>query len=118
MDTSVIIAVIAAVQAIGVAVIGGMFARSSANNNAYRIKREKAEAEAAKAEAEREKRREERDVAILALEFACAEGTEVLLEAARGDKVNGNVEKALKNIEKSRGRLNHIINTEAMKRSA
>jgi len=115
MDTSVIVAVIAAAQAIGVAIIGGLFAKSKAENDAYRAKREKAEAKAAEADARRERRREERDVAILALNFACAEGTEVLLEAAHGGQVNGNVEKALDNIERARGRLNHIINTEAMK---
>ena len=115
METSIIVAAIAAIQAIGVAIIGGLFAKSKAESEAYRAKREKSEAEAAKAKLERDARREERDVAILALEFACAEGTEVLLEAARGDKVNGNVERALNNIERSRGRLNHIINIEAMK---
>lgn len=115
MDTTVIVAVIAAAQALGVAIIGGLFAKSKAETEAYRVKREKAEAEAERIEAEKDARREERDVAILALNFACAEGTEVLLEYAHGESMNGNVDKALENIERARGRLNHIINTEAMK---
>lgn len=115
MDTTVIVAVIAAAQAVGVAIIGGLFAKSKAESEAYRAKREKAEEKAMRDKAERDARREERDTAILALNFACAEGTEVLLEYAHGDQMNGNVDKALKAIENARGRLNHIINKEAAK---
>lgn len=108
MDTSVIIAFIAAAQAIGVAIIGGLFARSKAETDAYRSRRDREQAE-------RDARREKRDVAILALNFACAEGTEVLLEYAHGEQMNGNVDKALEGIENARKNLNRIINEEAMK---
>lgn len=115
MDPTVTVALLALIEGVGVAIIGGLFARSKSETDAYRTKRETQEAEDRDALAERNKRREERDVAILALNFACAEGTEVLLEYAHGEKMNGNIDDALKSIAKARKQLNDVINKEAMK---
>ena len=115
MDPTVMVALLALIEGVGVAIIGGLFARSRSEADAYRAKREAQEAEDRETSDERDRRREERDTAILALNFACAEGTEVLLEYAHGEQMNGNVEDALESISSARKRLNSIINKEAMK---
>ena len=115
MDPTVTVALLALIEGVGVAIIGGLFAKSKSDSDAYRIKREAREAKEREEIAERNKRREERDVAILALNFACAEGTEVLLEYAHGEKMNGNVDDALKSISAARKRLNNLINKEVVK---
>ena len=79
MDPTVMVALLALIEGVGVAIIGGLFARSRSEADAYRAKREAQEAEDRETSDERDRRREERDTAILALNFACAEGTEVLL---------------------------------------
>ena len=93
------VAIIGAVEGIGVAIIAGMFARFNKKNDEYRTKRE-----------EREAMREERDASMYDLTFATANGTEVLLEAAHGEKANGNVEKALDSIRNAKSNCNHIAN--------
>lgn len=115
MDPTVTVAILALIEGVGVAIIGGFFAKSKSDADAYRSKREAQEAEERQVLAERNKRREERDAAILALNFACAEGTEVLLEYAHGEKMNGNVDDALRSISAARKRLNDFINKEAVK---
>lgn len=115
MDSAIVVAIIAAVEAIGVAVITGLVSRQKADAEAYRKKREAQEAEAKAAQAERERRREQRNTAMLSLLFADAEGTEVLLHKAHGDDVNGNVDEALGSIRRAKADLNHIVNMEAMK---
>ena len=99
IDVSIIVAVIAAVNGISVAIISGMFSRTNKSNEEYRAKREK-----------QEERREERDAAMYDLVFASTNGTEVLLEAAHGDDLNGNVETALSSIRNAKSQCNHIAN--------
>ena len=99
MDATIVVAIIGAIEGIGVAIIAGMFARFNKRNEEYRAKRE-----------ERDKKREERDANMYDLLFATANGTEVLLEAAHGDKLNGNVEKALTSIRNAKSNCNHIAN--------
>lgn len=93
MDTGIVIAVIGAIQAVGVAVIGALIARSS----------------------KREDEREERDARIYDLIFATASGTEVLLHQAHGEQVNGNVDDALDQIKRAKAECNHVFNRQAAK---
>ena len=104
MDTGIIIAVIGAIEAIGVAVIGALVARSS-----------KRAENAEKARGEREQAREERDTCLYDLVFASASGTEVLLHQAHGEQVNGNVDNALEQIKCAKAECNHVFNRQAAK---
>lgn len=104
VDPTIMVAIIGAIESIGVAIIGGIVTRTNRANERYRKKRE-----------ELDKRREERDEALYALLFADSTGTEVLLHQAHGDHLNGNVEDALKSISKAKGRLNNICNREIAK---
>ena len=104
MDATIVVAIIGAIEGIGVALIAGMFSRFNKRNDAYRAKREK-----------QEEKREERDAHVYDLMFATANGTEVLLEAAHGDKLNGNVETALASIRNAKGNCNHVFNRNAAK---
>ena len=114
VDTAVVVALVALVQAVGVAVINGLLNRRERSNEAYREKRERAEAELAKEQKERDDYRKELDVSLLGLAFASAEGTEVLLHQAHGEQVNGNVDAALDSIKRAKGRCNEIVNKKAM----
>lgn len=105
MDTAVIVALIAAVQAVGVAVIGGLFA--------YYNKR--ADTRASEA-AEVERMREEIDSCMYDLVFASANALEVLLHKAHGDHVNGNVDDALESIKSAKSECNHLLNKHAARR--
>lgn len=71
------------------------------DNEEYRKTREEAE-----------KMREERDAALYALVFANSTGTEVLLHAAHGDHMNGNVDSALLDIHEAKANLNNICNAQ------
>lgn len=93
MDTGIIIAVIGAIQAVGVAVVGALVARSS----------------------KREDEREERDACLYDLIFATASGTEVLLRKAHGEQVNGNVDDVLGQIKLAKAECNHVFNKQAAK---
>lgn len=93
MDTAIVIAIIGAIQAVGVAVIGALVARSS----------------------KREDEREERDACLYDLIFASASGTEVLLHQAHGEQVNGNVDDALDQIKRAKAKCNHVFNRQAAK---
>ena len=99
MDPTIMVAIIGAIQSIGVAIIGAIVARNNKRNEEYRKKRE-----------ESERRREERDQALYDLVFADSTGTEVLLHQAHGDHLNGNVESALNSISKAKGVFNKICN--------
>lgn len=95
MDTGIVIAIIGAIEALGVAIIGALVARSS------------------KRSAEAEASRMERDARLYDLVFACATGTEVLLHQAHGEKVNGNVDEALAQLQRAKAECNHVINKQA-----
>lgn len=122
----VIVAQIGLIQALGVAVIGGIFAllqhRAKAQREAereealeYRKQREETERKRERDAEEREEARKELSAAMLGLVFSVAEGTEVLLRQAHGERVNGNVDAALKSIESARGKCNGIVNKMATK---
>ena len=93
MDTAVVIAIIGAIEAIGVAVIGALITRSN----------------------KREVAREERDTHLYDLIFATASGTEVLLHQAHGEQVDGNVDDALDQIKRAKAECNHVFNRQAAK---
>ncbi|MBR0403786.1 MAG: hypothetical protein IJI68_00980 [Eggerthellaceae bacterium] len=104
MPVEVIVAIIGAIEAIGVAIIGGII-------TAYRRKDEADR----KAQAERDLAREKRDSANYDLLFSVADGVEVLLEQAHGDKMNGNIEAALNSVRKAKSNCNHIYNAQVAK---
>ena len=110
MDASVIVAIVSAVEGIGIAVIGLIVSSINKKNEEYRAKREQRE------EREREQRKhqaamlKEYETAKLDLLFATANATDVLLQAAHGDHINGNVEKARESISKAKSECNHIVN--------
>ena len=99
MDAEIVIAIIGAIEAIGVAIIGAIVTRAN-----------KRTAEAEKARGEREAAREERDACLYDLVFASASGTEVLLHQAHGEQVNGNVNEALGQIQRAKAECNHVFN--------
>lgn len=106
MDATVLVAIIGAIEAIAVAIIGGLIARSN-----------KSVAEIEDARAERERLREERDACNYDLLFATANACDVLLLAAHGDHVNGNVEEARESINKAKAKCNRFYNKQAARLS-
>lgn len=115
VDAAIIVAVIAMVQAIGVAIITGIITRNKDDAADYRKKREKKEEADEARRLKRENLRVERDAAMLALLLANVSGTEVLLKKAHGEKVNGDVDLAISEIERSKKELNKITNREVSK---
>lgn len=97
MPVEVLIAIIGLIQAIGVTIIGGLITYSQK-------KRER-----------RDEAREKRDACNYDLLFAVADGTEVLLQQAHGDKMNGNVDDALSSIRKAKAECNHLYNSQIAK---
>ena len=104
IEASVLVAVIGAIEAITVAIVGGLIARS--NKKAEEIE---------SARAERDDLREKRDACLYDLIFATAVGTEVLLQQAHGEKMNGNVEDALTSIRSAKSECNHEFNKQVAK---
>lgn len=125
-DPSIIVAQLGFIEAIGCAVIGGIFSfvlaliegkrgRERKADLEYREEREKVEADY-KAERERkDNERMEYEAAKLDLLFATANGCDVLLQAAHGDQINGNVDTARTSIAKAKSECNHIVNKQAVK---
>ena len=110
MDPAIIIAIITAFQVITVAVIGGIFNYITKkaekkvevqrqNDLAYRAEREK-----------KDQLLEERDEAVYNLLLSVANGTEVILHKVHGDKLNGEVEDAIKSISRDKSEYNKIAN--------
>lgn len=97
MPIEVLVAIIGAIQAIGVAIIGGLINR----NQKEREKRDEA--------------RERRDACNYDLLFSVADGLEVVLCQMHGDKVNGNVEQALTSIRNAKSECNHLYNSQLAK---
>ena len=138
IDPSIIVAQLGFIEAIGCAVVGGIFAivlkvieskrdreRQADQKTAeeqrqadldYRAERERMEA-AYKAERERkDAEKAEYEAAKLDLLFATANGCDVLLQAAHGDDMNGNVDAARTSISNAKSDCNHIVNRQAVKR--
>lgn len=108
MEPTVTVAIIAAFQAIGVAVIGGLFTHYT----------RKAEARAKALTNEEESRKESRQnmqACMYDLVFANTNALEVLLHQAHGDKINGNVDEALDSIKKAKTKCNSLLNETASK---
>lgn len=97
MPPEVIVAIIAGVQAIAVAVIGGIIQLNAKKTERYREKKE-----------EQEELRKSRDKALYELVFADSTGTEILLHHAHGDNLNGNVEAAIQSISNAKQNLRSI----------
>ena len=104
MPVEVLVAIIGAIQAIGVAIIGGIITRNQRKNDDARKEREK-----------REEAREKRDACNYDLLFSVADGLEVVLCQMHGDKINGNVETALKSIRDAKAECNHLYNSQIAK---
>lgn len=97
-------AIISAVEALGVAIIGGIIT----------INRRKDEAGRAM-QAEKDKARERRDACNYNLLFSVADGVEVLLEQAHGDEMNGNVDVALASVRHAKSECNRLYNEQVAK---
>lgn len=95
MDATVLVAIIGAIEGIGVAIIGAMVAAANRRSDEYR------------------KKREERDAAIYGLTFATANAVDVLLLVAHGDQVNGNVEEARSSMKNAKKACNDVFNRHA-----
>lgn len=104
MPVEVIVAIIGAIQAVGVAIIGGIITRNQKCNDEARKLRE-----------QREAAREQRDAANYDLIFSVADGVEVLLEQAHGERMNGNVENALESVRNAKSRCNRLYNEQVAK---
>lgn len=104
MPVEVVVAIIGAIEAIGVAIIGGIITSNRRKDEADRDARVK-----------REEARERRDAANYDLLFAVADGVEVLLEQAHGEKMNGNVEDALSSVRNAKSKCNHLYNEQVAK---
>lgn len=96
-------AIIAALQALGVAVIGGLFA--------YYTKRAETQAKRLSDEQRaRDQMREDLQACMYDLVFANTDALEVLLHQAHGDHVNGNVDDALASIKNAKSECNRLVN--------
>ena len=102
MEPTVMVAIIGAIEGIGVAVIGMIVSQMNKRNDEYHKRRE-----------ESDQKRKERDQALYDLVFADSTGTEVLLHQAHGDHLNGNVEDALTSIHDAKSKFNKICNEAA-----
>ena len=97
MPVEVLVAVIGLIQAVGVAIISGIITRTSKQRD------------------KRDEAREKRDACNYDLLFAVADGTEVLLQQAHGEQMNGNVDEALKSIRSAKAECNHLYNSQIAK---
>ncbi len=111
MPVEVVVAVIGLIQALGVAVIGGIITRNRRADERLQARLAEREAE----RAERDRAREERDACNYDLLFSVADGVEVLLEQAHGERMNGNVEKALASVRGAKSKCNHMYNQQIAK---
>ena len=104
MPVEVLVAIIGAIQAIGVAIIGGIITLNQRKNETARKERE-----------EREEARNKRDACNYDLLFSVADGLEVVLCQMHGDKMNGNIEQALTSIRSAKSKCNHLYNSHVAK---
>ena len=97
MPPEVSVAIIAGVQAIAVAIIGGLIEKNARKTERYREQKE-----------EQYELRKKRDKALYELVFADSTGTEILLHQAHGDHINGNVESAINSISAAKQNLRSV----------
>ena len=121
IDTAALATVLGTVEVLGAAFITGLFAYFTKRAEVKAQKQREEDREEAerqrKADLEyREERerleseRQERDEAIYGVVLTTARGTELLLQQAHGEKLNGNVEAALTSMNKAIGRYNNLAN--------
>ena len=115
METGVIVAIITAVEGVGCALIALLVSGINRKNEQYRIAREQKEAIEKAEQKEKEAAKAEFDAAKLDLLYSVANGTDVVLQYAHGEKVNGNVEAARESIKKAKAECNRITNREVVK---
>lgn len=115
MDTTVIVAIIGAIEGLGIALIGLLVSSINKKNEEYRSSREKREAKEREERKKSDELREEFEAAKLDLTFATANAVDVLLVAAHGDAINGNVDSARESISRAKSECNHILNRQAVK---
>ena len=104
MPVEVLVAIIGAIQAIGVAISGSIITRNQRKNDETRKERE-----------QREQAREKRDACNYDLLFSVADGLEVVLCKMHGDQINGNVEQALTSIRNAKSECNRLYNSQIAK---
>ena len=115
MDSTIIVAIIGAIEGVGIAIIGVIVSRIDKKNQEYREMREQKEKQTQEELRKAYSIKEDFDAAKLDLLFATANAVDVLLQAAHGDHVNGNVEEARSSISAAKSECNHIINKQAAK---
>ena len=116
MDPTIVVAIISAIEGFGIAVIGLIVSSINKKNEQYRKARDAREAERQAKRDEEKELLEEYELAKLELIFATANGTDVLLKAAHGDHLNGNVQEAMDSISRAKSECNHVVNKRAAKR--
>ena len=116
MDASVLVAIVSAVEGIGIAIIGFIVSGINRKNEQYRLLREQRESLEKQEREQKERELAEFRAAELDLVFATANGTDVLLQSAHGEHINGNVDEARKSIQKAKSECNHIVNKQAVMR--
>ena len=116
MDATIVVAIIGAIEGIGIAIIGVIVSSINKKNEEYRAARDKREKEENAKRAEEHELMEEYELAKLELLFATANATDVLLQAAHGDHLNGNVEDAIESIREAKSECNHVVNRKAAKK--
>jgi hypothetical protein len=97
IDTSIVVALISAVGLISVAIIEGL-----------NIRRRNTEAVEKQQDRDEQAKSLEMQRAMFGLVGATADGTQVLLLQAHGEKLNGNVTAALKDIECAKQDYNRV----------
>lgn len=112
VDPSVLVAAITSAEGIGVVVLGAIFAHFEKKSERRAEQSRKEDLEYRADRERREEARKKRDAALYGVVLSTARGSEVLLQKARGDELNGEVSHALNSIENSISKFNNVSNEE------
>ena len=96
---AIIVAIIGAIESIGIAIIGAMVTRANKREADYRERRERERKLAARV-----------TKASYELQFATADALDVVLRKLHGDKINGECEEARCSLKAAKTELNDICN--------
>ena len=110
IDTNVLVAQLGFVEALGCALIAGVFGVVMKRQEKRRDDERDEDLKYRKKREADEQARQERDAAVYGVVLSTARGTEVLLHKAHGDHLNGDVEHSLDSIEKSISEYNSLAN--------
>lgn len=110
VDPNIIVAQLGFIEALGCAIVGGVISVVIAVIENKRSKEREADLAYRKEREADEKKRQERDKAIYDVVLSTARGTELLLQQAHGEQLNGNVERALKGMRADIGKYNSLSN--------